>query len=111
MMFASVFTHTTNILFIPFLLVKRLRSKMNKQTLMMMCVLFALLIIMGPSMAREITSSSDGSVLGYGLSRVANSKGLDDGLGGLDFTHPRVHVLLLPLLFVLYKNNGKNVNL
>lgn len=107
MMFASVFTHTTNILFIPFLLVKRLRSKMNKQTLMMMCVLFALLIIMGPSMAREITSSSDGSVLGYGLSRVANSKGLDDGLRGLDFTHPRVHVLLLPLLFVLYKKQWK----
>ena len=58
-------------------------------------------------MAREITSSSDGSVLGYGLSRVANSKGLDDGLGGLDFTHPRVHVLLLPLLFVLYKKQWK----
>ena len=82
-------------------------GKMTKKTWIMMCVLFALLIIMGPSMAREITSSSDGSVLGYGLSRVANSKGLDDGLGGLDFTHPRVHVLLLPLLFVLYKKQWK----
>ena len=98
----SVFTHAANLLFIPFLLIKKLRGNLSKQALMFMSMMFVTLIILGPRIAGSL-SVENGGVLSYGVSRLADSDGLADNAGSLTFLHPRTLIILLPLLYVLYK--------
>jgi len=65
-------------------------------------MMFVTLIILGPRIAGSL-SVENGGVLSYGVSRLADSDGLADNAGSLTFLHPRTLIILLPLLYVLYK--------
>lgn len=98
----SVFTHASNILYIPFLLYKPLRSKLSRNTLLIMSLGFILFIILGPKLigSMEVT---DSNALTYSMARFSAGVGQQDSAGAMNFMHPRTLIILLPILFVLYK--------
>lgn len=98
--FISFFTHASMILFFPFLYFKRFIQKINRNTLFIMAAIFMLLIIIGPSLIGN-TMTENNSALTYGMNRITNSEGEDDGAGGVALW--RLIVVGGPLMFIVIK--------
>jgi len=75
----SVFTHQSMLFFVPFILLKRFRSKMEKGTIILVFIILALLVFWGPRLMGSL-DLSNGSALSYGIERFANSEINNDGL-------------------------------
>lgn len=107
----SLFTHASMILFVFFLALKRLRSQLSLKSFLTISVLFGALIVWGPSLIGSSVQDIDESTsaMSYGLKRVALSEKANDGLS-IDFTHPRTLVVLVPILWVMYKKLWKERN-
>lgn len=94
----AVFTHASTLLFIPFIVLKGLRSRLSKQGLILMGVIFSLVIILGPKLAGNIVSSNEQSALTYGVSRLAQSETNNDTDFGLVWS--QVFVIAMPLAII-----------
>lgn len=108
----SVFTHAANILFIPFLIYKPLRSRLSKSSLPIMGGIFLIVIFLGPNLASNIISDNSNSTLTYSMRRLAFSERNNDG-GVINFLHPRQLITLIPMLYILIKHfcfNRKKTN-
>lgn len=109
-MFCSVFTHQSMLVFLPFLLLKRFRRKMNTHTAIITLLLFALFIYYGPSLLME-TNFSDDNALTYGINRIANSENNSDGCEivwsqVLFIAFPMAYVCLIRLIFLRRNSNA-----
>lgn len=105
----SVFTHQSMLVFLPFLLMKRFRKKMNTRTAIITLLLFGLLLYYGPSLLMG-TSFSDENALTYGINRIANSENNSDGCEIVwsqvfFIAFPMAYVCLIRLFFLRKKFN------
>lgn len=97
----AVFTHASVALFLPFVFLKSLRRQQSKKGLVFMGILFFFLILLGPRLAGNITSSDTNSVLTYGASRLANSEVNNDVEFGIVWS--QVLVIAIPLVIIVFK--------
>lgn len=100
LMIMAVFTHASTLLFVPLILYKPLRNRLNKRSILFLCVVFSALIVMGPSLVGNIASDVETSVLTYGVNRFANSEGSSDG-GTLVLS--QILVIGLPIALIVLK--------
>lgn len=107
----AIFTHAATLLFLPFLLYKPLHSKLTKNGLLSMGILFSLLIISGPQLAGNVTSTIGESALTYGANRLAKSEINNDTEFGLVWS--QVFVIALPMAIIVFRklwNERKTIN-
>lgn len=107
----AIFTHAATLLFLPFLLYKPLHSKLTRNGLLSMGILFSLLIILGPQLAGNITSAIGESTLTYGANRLAASETNNDTEFGLVWS--QVFVIALPMAIIVFRklwNERKTIN-
>lgn len=107
----ATFTHAATLLFLPFLLYKPLRSKLTKNGLLSIGILFSILIILGPRIAGGITSTVGESALTYGANRLAKSQINNDTEFGLVWS--QVFVIALPMAIIAFRklwNERKTIN-
>lgn len=102
----SVFTHQSMLFFVPFILLKRFRSKMGKGTIAFVFIILAFLVFWGPSLMGGV-DFSNGSALSYGLERFANSETNNDGLS---IQMNQVVVIGLPLAVICFRQLQLNRN-
>lgn len=95
----AIFTHQSMLFFIPFLVIKRFRQKMNKQTIALVLVITSLFIIYGPQMLGG--SSQNSGLLTYGIGRFANSENDEDLTGRL--AEKYLLTIALPLSLICIK--------
>ena len=79
-MVCSIFTHQSMLFFVPFIVLKRYRKRLNKVTIFITFIALACLIYYGPSLLSSSDFSS-GDVLTYSVRRFASSERNVDGLG------------------------------
>lgn len=101
MITCAVFTHASTLLFIPFIVLKKLRSRLSKENIVFITLLFSLLIIAGPQLASGVVSSSKQSALTYGISRLADSETNNDTNFGLVWS--QVLVIAIPMASIVLK--------
>lgn len=94
----AVFTHASVWIFVPFLLLKRLHTRLTKNGLIIIGGLFVSLIIFGPQLAGSVVSSGESSVLTYGVSRLAKSEVNNDTEFGLVWS--QVFVIAIPMAII-----------
>lgn len=95
----AIFTHQSMLFFIPFLVIKRFRQKMNKQTIALVFVITSIFIIYGPQMLGG--SSQNSGLLTYGIGRFANSENDEDLTGRL--AEKYLLTIALPLSLICIK--------
>ena len=96
----AIFTHASTGLFLPFLLYKPLWGRLTKTGLLFIGGMLFLFILLGPRMAESVASNSNVAA-GYGLKRLANSEGQDDGTGGLVLS--QVLFIALPIFLIVFR--------
>lgn len=96
----ALFTHASVILFVPFLILGKLRRPLDKKSLFSFVFLFMLLVYLGPKMVGNITSVDSSSPMMYSVGRVANAENDNDG-GGLVLS--QVIVVGIPIALILIK--------
>lgn len=96
----SLFTHASVILFVPFLILGKLRRPLDKKSLFSFVFLFMLLVYLGPKMVGNITSVDSSSSMMYSVGRVANAENDNDG-GGIVLS--QVIVVGIPIALILIK--------
>ena len=96
----AIFTHASTGLFLPFLLYKPLWGRLTKTGLLLIGGMLFLFILLGPKMAENVASNNN-VVAGYGLKRLANSEGQDDGTGGLVMS--QVLFIALPMFLIIFR--------
>lgn len=94
----AVFTHAAVWIFVPFLLLKRLHTRLTKNGLIIIGGLFVSSIIFGPQLAGSVVSSGESSVLTYGASRLAKSEVNNDTEFGLVWS--QVLVIAIPMAII-----------
>lgn len=107
----AIFTHAATLLFFPFLLYKPLHGKLTRNGLLSMGILFSLLIMLGPQLAGNITSTIGESALTYGANRLAASEANNDTEFGLVWS--QVFVIALPMAIIVFRklwNERKTIN-
>ena len=95
----AIFTHQSMLFFIPFLVIKRFRQKMNKQTIALVFVITSIFIIYGPQMLGG--SSQNSGLLTYGIGRFADSENDEDLTGRL--AEKYLLTIALPLSLICIK--------
>lgn len=98
--FCAIFTHAATVLFVPFLLYKPLRGRLNKTGLLIMIVLMSAFIILGPGLAAEVAATGD-SAVSYSARRFAQSEGQEDAASTLVVS--QVIVIALPMFFIVFR--------
>lgn len=96
----AIFTHAAVLLFVPFLILKPLHSRLTKQGIAFICTVFSFLVALGPSLAGNIVSNNS-SALTYGVSRLAESEVNNDTTFGLVWS--QVFVIALPITFIVLR--------
>ena len=96
----AIFTHASTGLFLPFLLYKPLWGRLTKTGLLLIGGMLFLFILLGPKMAENVASNNNVAA-GYGLKRLANSEGQDDGTGGLVMS--QVLFIALPMFLIIFR--------
>ncbi|MEW9603127.1 EpsG family protein [Bacteroides sp. L008] len=96
----AVFTHAATLLLVPFLVFKPLHSRLTKKGLFFIGSAFAMLIVMGPSLASGMATDSS-STLTYGVSRLAASEIRNDTEFGLVWS--QVFVIALPMALITFR--------
>lgn len=101
-MFCAVFTHQSMLFFIPFLVLKRFRRKMNRGTELLILLVLGLLVYYGPSLLGGGANNVSSNALTYGVSRFANSETNNDTMeNALVFS--QVLVIALPMALICWK--------
>ena len=96
----SILTHASTGLFLPFLLLKPLRGRLNKKWMAFIALMFFAFILYGPRMAENVASDNSG-VAGYGMKRFAESEGQEDEASGLVMS--QVLVIAVPMFIIVFR--------
>lgn len=96
----SILTHASTGLFLPFLLLKPLRSRLNKKWMAFIALMLFAFILYGPRMAENVASDNSG-VAGYGMKRLAESEGQADLAGGLVMS--QILVIAVPMFIIVFR--------
>ena len=96
----SILTHASTGLFLPFLLLKPLRGRMNKKWMAFIALMLFAFILYGPRMAENVASNNSG-VAGYGMKRFAESEGQTDLAGGLVMS--QILVIAVPMFIIVFR--------
>lgn len=96
----SILTHASTGLFLPFLLLKPLRGRLNKKWMAFIALMLFSFILYGPRMAENVASDNSG-VAGYGMKRFAESEGQDDLTGGLVMS--QILVIAVPVFMIVFR--------
>lgn len=96
----ALFTHATTIIFLPFLVYKKLREPLTKSTLLILGGLFMALIFFAPSLVGSITDRESAGTAAYSLGRVANAEIDDDGMA---LVMSQVIVVAIPMALIVLK--------
>lgn len=96
----SILTHASTGLFLPFLLLKPLRGRLNKKWMAFIALMLFVFILYGPRMAENVASDNSG-VAGYGMKRFAESEGQADLTGGLVMS--QVLVIAVPMFIIVFR--------
>lgn len=96
----SILTHASTGLFLPFLLLKPLRGRLNKKWMAFITLMLFAFILYGPRMAENVASDNSG-VAGYGMKRFAESEGQADLAGGLVMS--QVLVIAVPMFMIVFR--------
>lgn len=97
----SILTHASTGLFLPFLLLKPLRGRLNKKWMAFIALMLFAFILYGPRMAENVASDNSG-VAGYGMKRFAESEGQEDEASGLVMS--QVLVIAVPMFIIVFSN-------
>ena len=98
--FCSILTHASTGLFLPFLLLKPLRGRLNKKWMAFIALMLFAFILYGPRMAENVASDNSG-VAGYGMKRFAESEGQADLASELVMS--QVLVIALPMFIIVFR--------
>ncbi len=96
----SILTHASTGLFLPFLLLKPLRGRLNKKWMAFIALMLFAFILYGPRMAENVASDNSG-VAGYGMKRLAESEGQADLAGGLVMS--QILVIAVPMFIIVFR--------
>lgn len=96
----SILTHASTGLFLPFLLLKPLRGRLNKKWMAFIVLMLLAFILYGPRMAENVASDNSG-VAGYGMKRFAESEGQADLASELVMS--QVLVIALPMFIIVFR--------
>ena len=96
----SILTHASTGLFLPFLLLKPLRGRLNKKWMAFIALMLFAFILYGPRMAENVASDNSG-VAGYGMKRFAESEGQADLASELVMS--QVLVIALPMFIIVFR--------
>ena len=96
----SILTHASTGLFLPFLLLKPLRGRLNKKWMAFIVLMLLAFILYGPRMAENVASNNSG-VAGYGMKRFAESEGQTDLAGGLVMS--QILVIAVPMFIIVFR--------
>lgn len=96
----SILTHASTGLFLPFLLLKPLRGRLNKKWMAFIALMLFAFILYGPRMAENVASDNSG-VAGYGMKRLAESEGQADLAGGLVMS--QLLVIAVPMFIIVFR--------
>lgn len=96
----ALFTHATTIIFIPFLVYKKLREPLTKSTLFILGGLFMALIFFAPSLVGSMTDRESTGTATYSLGRVANAENDNDGM---TLVMSQVIVIAIPIALIVMK--------
>lgn len=96
----SILTHASTGLFLPFLLLKPLRGRLNKKWMAFIALMLFAFILYGPRMAENLASNNSG-VAGYGMKRFAESEGQTDLAGGLVMS--QILVIAVPMFIIVFR--------
>lgn len=97
----AIFTHQSMLFFVPFIVLKRFRTKMNKPTIFMVLIMLGLLIFFGPRLLGGGSSEQSSNVMMYGVNRFAQSETNNDDAGGVSMIH--IVVIAIPLALICFK--------
>lgn len=96
----SILTHASTGLFLPFLLLKPLRGRLNKKWMAFIALMLFAFILYGPRMAENVASNNSG-VAGYGMKRLAESEGQADLASELVMS--QVLVIAVPMFIIVFR--------
>lgn len=96
----SILTHASTGLFLPFLLLKPLRGRLNKKWMAFIALMLLAFILYGPRMAENV-AAEDSGVAGYGMKRFAESEGLEDEASSLVLS--QVLVIAVPMFIIVFR--------
>ena len=96
----SILTHASTGLFLPFLLFKPLRGRLNKKWMAFIALMLFAFILYGPRMAENV-AAEDSGVAGYGMKRFAESEGLEDEASSLVLS--QVLVIAVPMFIIVFR--------
>ena len=96
----SILTHASTGLFLPFLLLKPLRGRLNKKWMAFIALMLFAFILYGPRMAENV-AAEDGGVAGYGMKRFAETEGQEDEASSLVLS--QVLVIAVPMFFIVFR--------
>lgn len=96
----SILTHASTGLFLPFLLLKPLRGRLNKKWVAFIALMWFAFILYGPRMAENVAADNSG-VAGYGMKRFAESEGQADLASELVMS--QVLVIALPMFIIVFR--------
>lgn len=96
----SILTHASTGLFLPFLLLKPLRGRLNKKWMAFIALMLLAFILYGPRMAENV-AAEDSGVAGYGMKRFAESEGQADLASELVMS--QVLVIAVPMFIIVFR--------
>lgn len=96
----SILTHASTGLFLPFLLLKPLRGRLNKKWMAFIALMLFVFILYGPRMAENVASDNSG-VAGYGMKRFAESEGQADLASELVMS--QILVIAVPMFIIVFR--------
>lgn len=96
----SILTHASTGLFLPFLLLKPLRGRLNKKWMAFIALMLFAFILYGPRMAENV-AAEDSGVAGYGMKRFAESEGQADLASELVMS--QVLVIAVPMFMIVFR--------
>ena len=96
----SILTHASTGLFLPFLLLKPLRGRLNKKWMAFIALMLFAFILYGPRMAENV-AAEDSGVAGYGMKRFAESEGQADLASELVMS--QVLVIAVPMFIIVFR--------
>lgn len=96
----SILTHASTGLFLPFLLLKPLRGRLNKKWMAFIALMLFAFILCGPRMAENVASNNSG-VARYGMKRFAESEGQADLASELVMS--QILVIAVPMFIIVFR--------
>lgn len=96
----SILTHASTGLFLPFLLLKPLRGRLNKKWMAFIALMLFAFILYGPRMAENV-AAEDSGIAGYSMKRFAESEGQADLASELVMS--QVLVIAVPMFIIVFR--------